>query len=213
MAKISKDLKIKRSMQLFSEALKIMPGGVSSNARLWQTAYFCPIYTPCTIFAKKAYGSHIWDVDGNEYIDFRLGYGPVILGHGYPAVTREVQKEEKKGTIFALDNELELIVSKQLREMVPCAEMVRFSVTGTEATMHAIRAARAYTNKDVIVKFEGHYHGGYDYMLWSTDPPYETHVRPYQQSRGIPKVIRDLVLVETWNNFESIEKSLKVNHK
>ena len=214
MAKAKKsNLKVQKSMKLFSEALKIMPGGVSSNARLWQTSYFCPIYTPCTIFAKRARGSHIWDVDGNRYIDFRLGFGPVILGHGWPSVTMSVNEAAKNGTIFALDNELELTVSKQVKEMVPCAEMVRFSVTGSEATMHAIRAARAYTKKEVIVKFEGHYHGGHDYLLWSTSPPYDTKVRPYPQSLGIPKALKDLVMVETWNNFESIEKTLRQNHK
>ncbi len=208
-----KRFKMQKSMELFSQALKLMPGGVSSNARLWETATFCPIYTPCTIFAKKALGAHIWDVDGNKYIDYRLGFGPIILGHGYPAVTKKVREEAEKGTIFALDNELEIEVSKQIIDMVPCAELVRFSVTGTEATMHAIRAARAYTGKDVIVKFEGHYHGGHDYLLWSTSPPYDTKDRPYQQSLGIPKAIRDLVIVETWNNFESIEKTVRENHK
>jgi glutamate-1-semialdehyde 2,1-aminomutase len=205
--------RLKKSMALFSEALKIMPGGVSSNARLWQDAVFCPIYTPCTIFAKRAYGSHIWDVDGNKYIDYRLGFGPIILGHGYPSVTEHVAKEIKKGTVYALDTELEIEVSKQMKEMVPCAEMVRFSVTGTEATMHAIRVARAYTGKDVIVKFEGHYHGGHDYLLWSTSPPYDSKTRPYAQSMGIPPGIRKLIMVETWNNFSSIESLLKKHHK
>ncbi len=206
-------LKIKKSMELFSSALKVMPGGVSSNARLWQTAYFCPIYTPCTIFAKRAHGSHIWDVDGNRYIDYRLGFGPIILGHGYPQVTTQISKAARKGTIFALDNELELDVSKQIIDMVPCAEMVRFSVTGTEATMHAIRVARAYTGKDVILKFEGHYHGGHDYLLWSTSPPYDTKERPYQQSLGMPSGMDKYVMVETWNNFQSIEKTVKEHHK
>ena len=206
-------LKIKKSMQLFSDALKVMPGGVSSNARLWQDAYFCPIYTPCTIFAKRAYGSRIWDVDGNRYIDFRLGFGPIILGHGNPEVTRRVHTATKTGTVFALDNELELKVSKQIIDMVPCAEMVRFSVTGTEATMHAIRLARAYTGKEVVLKFEGHYHGGHDYLLWSTSPPYDTKDRPYRQSLGIPAAIRKLVMVETWNNFEAIERTVKKYHK
>ncbi len=207
------ELKIKKSMKLFSQALKVMPGGVSSNARLWQTSQFCPIYTPCTIFAKRAYGSHIWDVDGNKYIDYRLGFGPIILGHSYPAVTNEIRKEERKGTVYALDNELELKVSKQIIDMVPCAEMVRFSVTGTEATMHSIRLARAYTNKEVIIKFEGHYHGGHDYLLYSTDPPYGTKIRPYPESRGIPKAINKLIMVNTFNNFESIERMVKENHK
>lgn len=208
-----KELNVTKSMKLFSEALKIMPGGVSSNARLWQTAQFCPIYTPCTIFAKRAYASHIWDVDNNKYIDYRLGFGPVILGHSYPAVTSAIRKGYRKGTVFALDNELELEVSKQIIDMVPCAEMVRFSVTGTEATMHAIRLARAYTKKDVILKFEGHYHGGHDYLLYSTDPPYDTKVRPYTQSLGIPSAISKLIMVETFNNFNSIEKTLKEHHK
>lgn len=206
-------LNVGKSMKLFSQALKLMPGGVSSNARLWQTAQFCPIYTPCTIFAKRAYGSHIWDIDNNKYIDYRLGFGPVILGHSYPAVTKEVIKEERKGTVYALDNELELDVSKQIIDMVPCAEMVRFSVTGTEATMHAIRLARAYTKKEVILKFEGHYHGGHDYLLYSTEPPYETKIKPFPQSLGIPKAINKLVIVETFNNFVSIEKTVKENHK
>jgi glutamate-1-semialdehyde 2,1-aminomutase len=208
-----KELNVKKSMKLFSQALKVMPGGVSSNARLWQTAQFCPIYTPCTIFAKKAYGSHIWDVDNNKYIDYRLGFGPIILGHSYPSVTKEVIKEVKKGTVYALDNELELDVSKQIIDMVPCAELVRFSVTGSEATQHAIRLARAYTKKDLIVKFEGHYHGGYDYMLYSNDPPYDTRKRPYPESLGIPKSIDRLVKVETYNNFNSIEHTIKNNHK
>ena len=190
-----KGLKITKSMKLFSQALKVMPGGVSSNARLWSTSQFCPIYTPCTIFAKRAYGSHIWDVDGNKYIDYRLGFGPVILGHSYPPVVNELIKESRRGTIFALDNELELTVAKQIIDMVPCAELVRFSVTGTEATMHAIRLARAYTKKDVILKFEGHYHGGHDYLLYSNDPPYSTKKRPYPQSLGIPKAISKLVMV------------------
>ncbi len=206
-------LKIGKSMKLFSKALKVMPGGASSNARLWTTARFCPIYTPCTIFAKKAYGSHIWDVDGNKYIDYRLGFGPIILGHSYPKVINEIRKEEKKGTIYALDNELELKVSEQIIKMVPCAEMVRFSVTGTEATMHAIRLARGYTGKDIIIKFEGHYHGGHDYLLYSTDPPYDTKIRPYPQSLGIPKSISKLVIVETFNNFDSIEKTVRRYHK
>lgn len=207
-----KGLKIANSSKLFSKALTLMPGGVSSNARLWQTAQLCPIYTPCTIFAKRAYGANIWDVDGNKYIDYRLGFGPIILGHSYQAVTDALHKAEKKGTVYALDNELELKVSEQIIDMVPCAEMVRFSVTGTEATMHAIRLARAYTKKDIILKFEGHYHGGHDYLLYSTSPPFRAK-RPYPESRGIPKAIDRLVLVETWNNLQSLEKTIKENHK
>ncbi len=213
MSRSIKTFKLKRSTELFSQALKVMPGGASSNARLWQSSQLCPIYTPCTIFAKRATGSHIYDVDGNKYIDYRLGFGPVILGHSYPAVVSAVHEAERRGTVYGLDNELELEVSKSIIEMVPSAEMVRYSVTGTEAVMHAVRLARAYTKKNVIVKFEGHYHGGFDYLLYSTEPPYETKKRPYKQSLGIPREIDRLVHVETFNNFVSIEGYLKRNHR
>ncbi len=206
-------LKISKSAKLFSQALDVMPGGATSNARLWQTAQFCPIYTPCTIFAKRAYGSHIWDVDGNKYIDYRLGFGPIILGHSYPSVRNAIHAAEKRGTVYALDNELELNVAKKIIDMVPSAQMVRFSVTGTEATMHAIRLARAYTKKNVILKFEGHYHGNHDYVLFSTSPPYNTKIRPYPESLGIPPGIEKLVIVETFNNFESIERTVKARHR
>jgi glutamate-1-semialdehyde 2,1-aminomutase len=210
MGKKSKKLNVKKSMQLFSDALELMPGGASSNARLW-SALFCPIYTPCTIFAKRAHGSHVWDVDGNRYIDYRLGFGPIILGHNYPKLTQAIDRTHVRGTVYALDTQAELEVSEMLIKAIPCAEMVRFSVTGTEATMHAIRLARAYTKKDIIVKFEGHFHGDHDYLLFSTDPPYESK-RPYPMSLGIPEVISKLVIVETWNNFETIERTVKRYH-
>ncbi len=211
--KVKGRLNVKRSMKMFSKAMKLMPGGVSSNARLWESAQFCPLYTPCTIFAKRAYASHIWDIDNNKYIDYRLGFGPVILGHSYPAITNAIRREEWKGTVYALDNELEVRVSEKIINMVPSAEMVRYSVSGTEATMHTIRLARAYTKKNVILKFEGHYHGSHDYLLYSTSPPYNTKARPYKQSMGIPGAIDEMVIVETFNNFESIEKTIKAHHR
>jgi glutamate-1-semialdehyde 2,1-aminomutase len=209
-----KKFKLTKSLKLFKEALKILPAGASSNARLWMHAQFCPTYAPCTIFAKRANGAYIWDVDGNKYIDYRLGFGPVILGHSYPAVVKRIHAAEEDGSIYALDNELELIVAKKIRKLVPSAEMIRYSVTGTEATMHAIRLARAYTNKNVILKFEGHYHGAHDYLLFSTHPSYEAvEGKPIVMSRGIPKEISKLVIVERWNDFDAVEKTVKANYK
>ncbi len=196
------------SRKLYEEALQILPAGVSSNARLWLK--FCPTYLPCTIFIAKGVGSRVWDVDGNEYVDYRLGFGPVILGHSYPAVVRKVHAGESKGSVYAFDNALEVEVAKRVRSMVPCAQMVRYSVTGTEATMHAIRIARAYTRRDKILKFEGHYHGAHDYLLFSTDPPYDTPIGvPYPNSLGIPKRIADLILVLPWNDFDAVGKTMK----
>lgn len=185
-----------------------MPGGVSSNARLWYD--ICPIYGPCTIFVEKASGSHLWDVDGNEFIDYRMAFGPVILGHSNLQVRRRIHQSLKKGTIYAFDNELEIDVAEKIRSLVPSVEMIRFSVSGTEAVMHALRIARGYTGKKKIVKFEGHYHGGSDYVLYSTTAELsELPPRPKPSSLGIPGEIEDLVFVNEWNDFEGIEKTVK----
>jgi glutamate-1-semialdehyde 2,1-aminomutase len=103
-------------MKLHAKAMKLMPGGVSSNARLWHKV--CPIYSPCSIFIDNAKGSHIWDVDGNEYIDYRLGFGPVILGHSNPAVHKRIHEYDEKGIIYALDNPLEITVAKKIQKLV-----------------------------------------------------------------------------------------------
>lgn len=207
-----KKFKIKNSLRLYKKALEVLPAGVSSNARIWKAV--CPAFMPCSIFVKKARGSKIWDVDGNKYIDYRLGFGPVILGHSHPIIRHKVDKAEENGLVYALSHELEAKVAKKMRSMVPCAEMVRFANSGTEATMHSIRVARAFTGREKIVKFEGHYHGAHDYVLFSTDPPFDTPIRnghpiPHVTSEGIPKHIKDLVFVERWNDFASIEDTME----
>ena len=208
-----KPLKFEKSLKYFEEALQYLPAGVSSNARLWKTS--CPTYAPCSIFVERAKGAYLWDVDGNKYIDYRLGFGPVILGHSFPAVHAATHKMTQKGVIFGFDHQLEIEVAKKIQQAVPCAEMMRYSTSGTEATMHAIRFARAYTGKEKILKFEGHYHGAHDYVLFSTDPPIERAKDnvPYQMSHGIPASIKNLVLVEPWNDFDAVEKSVRKNHK
>jgi glutamate-1-semialdehyde 2,1-aminomutase len=195
-------------MDLHERALSVLPRGVSSNARLWHK--FCRAdHRPCSIFIERAEGSHLWDVDGNEYVDYRLGFGPVILGHSYPAVHDRIHMYDEKGIIFALDNPLEVGVAEKVRKLVPSAEMVRFSVSGTEATMHAMRIARGYTGREKVIKFEGQYHGAYDYALFSTEPPFDSpRSVPFPSSLGIPKAIRDLIIVQEWNDFDSIEKAV-----
>lgn len=208
-----KELNLSNSMRLFHKEEKLLPGGVSSNARIWN-AKFCPRNLPCTIFIKKANGAYIWDVDGNRYIDYRLGFGPVILGHSYPAVTERLHQHEKEGSVYAFDNEMELSVSEKVVKAVPCADMIRYSVTGTEATMHSLRLARAFTGREKVMKFEGHYHGSHDYLLWSTaHVPIRGMERPHVMSMGVPKSIRNLVEVAEFNNFEDTEEKIRKHHR
>jgi len=202
----------KKSDKLFREALKYLPAGVSSNARLWQST--CPVGMPCSIYIARAKGSHIWDVDGHKYIDYRLGFGPVILGHSYEAVRKELHREERKGSVYALNTEKEIIAAKLIRRFVPSMQLMRFANSGTEATMHSLRVARGFTKKEKIVKFEGHYHGAYDYMLFSTDAKFDALGRkPVFMSEGIPKAMQKLVHVARWNDFHGIEKLLRKRHE
>ena len=110
----------------------------------------------------------MWDADGNEFIDYRLGWGPIILGHADDRVNQAVAAAIENGITFAATTELEVDVAEKIKEMVPGMEKLRFTNTGTEATMHALRTARGYTNKEKFIKFEGQYHGAHDYVLFST---------------------------------------------
>jgi glutamate-1-semialdehyde 2,1-aminomutase len=121
-----------------------------------------------------------------------------------------VHEYDNKGICYALGHPLEIAVVKKIKSLVPSAEMVRFFVTGTEATMHAIRIARAYTKKEGIVKFEGHYHGTHDYALFSVEPnPRTASGKPQPSSCGIPNALKDLVVVEPWNDFDAVEKTIR----
>jgi glutamate-1-semialdehyde 2,1-aminomutase len=195
-------------MYLYRESLKLLPAGTGSNARLMHTV--CPIASPCTIFIDKAQGCMLWDVDGNQYIDYRLGYGPVILGHSYPRVVRAVNRAQKEGVVYALGNELEIELAKKLAQVLPSAEMTRFANSGTESTMAAVRIARGYTKKDKIIKFEGAFHGAHDYVLYSTDPPFTApRKKPHPMSWGIPQGIANYVVIEDWNDFTAIEQTVR----
>jgi glutamate-1-semialdehyde-2,1-aminomutase len=145
-----------RSEELFKEAQNYLPGGVDSPVRA---------YKPFPFFAKEANGSKIVDVDGNSYIDYCLAYGPLVLGHAHPKIMSEVAKQLKIGSAYGVPTENEIKLAKLVIKKVPCAEMVRFVNSGTEATMSAIRLARAATGKKKIIKFEGSYHGAHDYVL------------------------------------------------
>lgn len=145
-----------KSGELFNEAKNYLPGGVDSPVRA---------YKPYPFFAKHGKGSKIFDVDGNAYIDYCLAYGPLVLGHANYKIMQEVKKQLEQGTAFGVPTEKEIDLAKLVIKKVPCAEMVRFVNSGTEATMSAIRLARAATGKKKIIKFEGSYHGAHDYVL------------------------------------------------
>jgi glutamate-1-semialdehyde 2,1-aminomutase len=145
-----------KSEELFKEAQNYLPGGVDSPVRA---------YKPYPFFAKEAHGSKIIDVDGNSYIDYCLAYGPLVLGHANQKIMNKIAEQLKIGSAYGVPTENEIKLAKLVIKKVPCAEMVRFVNSGTEATMSAIRLARAATGKKKIIKFEGSYHGAHDYVL------------------------------------------------
>ncbi len=189
-----------------ARAKKVLPLGVNSNFRYWGEGI--------TPYVKRAKGSKLWDVGGNEYIDYRMAFGPIILGHAYDAVDEKVIEEVKNGVLFAMTGELELDVAEMIVEMCPAVEMVRMACSGTEATMHAIRVARAYTGRELIVKFEGNYHGFQDHTLWSTYAPVEAYGNrrnpiPVPASSGIPRVLGEKIITLPFNDFEGFERVMK----
>lgn len=145
-----------KSEELFRRASNVLPGGVSSPVRR---------FDPHPFFAAGGSGCLLESVDGESYIDYCLAYGPLILGHAHPRVVEAVNEQIKRGTTYGVPTEGEIELAEAIIERVPCAEMVRFTNSGTEATMAAVRLARAFTGRDRIVKFEGSYHGAHDYVL------------------------------------------------
>ena len=196
---------LKKSNAHFKKALTRLPLGVSSNFRYWGEER--------TIYVASGKGARLRDIDGNEYIDYRLGYGPCILGYADPRVDEAARAGMEIGGVFALSTEREYTVAERISKMVPAAEMVRFSNSGTEAVMAALRVARAYTGKDSYVLVEGGYHGLFDAALWYTpvdswranggDP----HLVPY--SAGVPGMLRSLVHATPMNDAERLESVFK----
>ena len=199
-----------KSQPIFDRALNVLVKGVSSNFR-----FLGEKETPVIVKGK---GAHVWDADDNEFIDYRLGWGPIILGHADDRVNQAVTEHLENGTTFAATSELEVIVAEKLVKMIPGMEKLRFTNTGTEATMHALRTARGFTNKEKFIKFEGQYHGAHDYVLFSTaSSPISamgarTSPIPVQVGSGIPDKIRDYVYCLPFNDFEAVEQCVKDHH-
>lgn len=194
-----------RSKQLFEKASKIIPGGVSSTIRGY------PTFDPYPIFFEKGEGPNFWDVDGNQYIDHVLAYGPLIHGHCPPEIINAAKEQMEKGTLCGMPVELGVRTAQKIKEVVPNAEMVRFTTTGTESTMHAIRYARGYTGKDKVIKFEGGYHGAHDYVLISihTHDGVEWAPRGCAESWGIPNETLRNTIILPWNKLDILEKTIR----
>ena len=195
-----------KTQSLQNRAQNVMPLGVNSNFRYWGEGI--------TPYVEKAKGGYLWDVDGKKYIDYRMAFGPIILGHAYPEVDAKVIEEIQRGVLFAMTGELEVAVAEMIVDMSPAIDMVRMACSGTEATMHAIRVARAFTGRDIILKFEGNYHGMHDHALWSTYAPPEAYGNrrspiAVPASSGIPKAMRDFIITLPFNDFEGFERVMR----
>jgi glutamate-1-semialdehyde 2,1-aminomutase len=166
---------------------------------------------PLPLFFRSAAGSRVTDVDGNRYVDYTLAWGPLIFGHSYPAVVQAVEKQLKQFQLLGAQHRLEVEVAQQICRMVPCAERVAFSNTGSEAVQLALRLARAFTGRRKIVKFEGHYHGWIDNLLISYHPkrPFSPAYKPQLTSEGQSRATLSDVIVLPWNNPEALENTLR----
>jgi glutamate-1-semialdehyde 2,1-aminomutase len=183
------------SKKLFKEALNLLPGGVDSPVRAFKAVGGNPL------FIDHGKGSRIFDVDGNEYIDYVCSWGPLILGHAHPQIIEALKKAAERGTSFGASCELEVILAQMITVAIPSIEMVRFVNSGTEATMSAIRAARAFTRRDKIIKFAGGYHGHADGLLTKSGSGLATLSIP--DCPGVPLSYAQNTLIANYNDLKS----------
>jgi len=180
------------SAALYRKASARLPAGVTSNVKF---------FPPYPVYLTRAEGAHVVDVDGREYIDYCLAFGPLICGHGHPRVMAAVKSELARAgtTIFGAPGDLELRLAERIAALVPSAEMARFTSSGTEATLHALRVARGATGRSRVIKFEGHYHGVHDHVLWNLDQP----LPPKASSDGIPGATAEQTIVVPFGDLDA----------
>lgn len=198
-----KNLNTRKSDRLYSEAKKYMPGGVNSPVRAFRSVRRDPL------FISRGKGQYIYDVDGNKFIDYVGSWGPMILGHAHPAVVSAVRKTAAGGTSFGAPTAYEVEMAKLVRKMMPSVEVLRMVNSGTEATMSAVRVARAFTNREKIVKFAGCYHGHFDSFLIKAGSGATTFGTP--DSPGVPKELAAKTLIAEFNNLESVKRLFEDN--
>lgn len=207
MEEVDVEESFQRSAELFQQAKEVIPGGVSANIK-----YFAPY----PIFMERAHGSHLFDVDGNQYVDYLLCYGSLILGHGHPKVMSAVIHQLLEGgtAVYGAPHAIETEMANKLVQLFPGIEMVRFTNSGLEATLLAIRTAQAYTGKQKIAKFEGHYHGGYNQVLFSVNPDLARAGKPEEplavpESRGIFRQDTENTIILPFNDLDACASILR----
>lgn len=193
----------KKSKRAFEKSNEVMPGGVNSPVRAFKSVNGDPI------FIEKGKGSKIYDIDGNEYIDCISSWGPLIFGHAYSETISSINRVSKKGTTFGTPTEIETQIAEKIASMIPSVEKVRMVNSGTEATMSAIRLARGYTNKRIIIKFAGNYHGHGDSFLIKAGSGSITLGLP--DSLGVTENVAKDTLIARYNDIDSVEKILIEN--
>jgi glutamate-1-semialdehyde 2,1-aminomutase len=197
------DQRVGLNAELTARAEEVMPGACLGLFHLPRER---------TIVIDRGHGPYLWDVEGNQYIDYVLGSGPMIIGHTHPAVVEAVQRQAAKGSTFYTLNEPIIELSRTIVGGVPCGEAIKYVSTGTEATFHAIRLARAFTGKSNVLKFEGGYHGAHDYALVGAIAGWrEGAARPESDSAGIPTPVAATVLVSPFNDAEAARRMIQEN--
>jgi glutamate-1-semialdehyde 2,1-aminomutase len=193
------------SEQLFAEALKYIPGGVNSPVRAFRAVGGQPF------FVNKAKGARVWDVDGNEYLDYVGTWGPAILGHAHPKIIKAVRAAARHGTSFGIPNPFEVTLAKMICAWLPSVQKVRMCNSGTEATMSAIRLARGFTKRDKIIKFDGCYHGHADSLLVKAGSGALTFGNP--DSAGVPAAFTQHTVVLPFNDREAVKAAFAANQE
>jgi len=193
---------MERNQQLGDLASRYLPGGVCSSARV-NKGINGPFYI------SRAKGSKVYDLDGNEYVDLCTSFGAALLGHGHPRVVEAINQALDMGIMCAYENEWHARLAQRIAETIPCIDMLRFTMTGTETTYYAIKLAREYTGRPLVVKFEGHFHGFNDYLAYNYWPTREASwpaVTPAVE--GLPEYLQQGVIVLPFNDFERAEETL-----
>ena len=196
---------------MLERAKQVIAGGVSSEFRKYNH--------PHAIFYDRAQGSRIWDIDGNEYLDFTLSQGPMILGHSHPEVLQAVTEYSATGQMFAGQHLREVELAELLQRLIPSAELMRFCLDGSEAVQTAFRVARARTGRRKFIRFEGHYHGWLDNVAWGLSAPSPEAMGPREQpmaypwSQGISPMSREEFIILPWNDAELLKRALEEHHE